>query len=194
MQDRSAKMNRRILGYQRRVWWPKWTPASSKSSNVGCPMHSLSWVRSAAALISDATPRGGPSTGSGDVCDLSLTELEPLARARAARLLALDHPRIPRQQSLLPQLLTVPLVRQAQRSSDREPHRPCLPRHTAAPAQRPHVEGAQRVGRRERLLDMRHERGPGKIIAQRAPVDVPLPRARREIHARHPHLTAPNSV
>jgi hypothetical protein len=30
-------------------------------------MHSLSWVRSAAAVISDATPRGGPSTGSGDV-------------------------------------------------------------------------------------------------------------------------------
>src|SRR3989442_495970 len=54
-------MNRRILGFQRRVWWPKWTPASSKSSNVGCPMHSLSWVRSAAALISDATPRGDPA-------------------------------------------------------------------------------------------------------------------------------------
>src|SRR3990172_7114315 len=26
---RSAKMNGRILGFQRRVWWPKWTPASS---------------------------------------------------------------------------------------------------------------------------------------------------------------------
>ena len=25
---RSAKMNGRILGFQRRVWWPKWTPAS----------------------------------------------------------------------------------------------------------------------------------------------------------------------
>src|SRR5829696_5755624 len=24
-------MNRRILGFQRRVWWPKWTPASSSS-------------------------------------------------------------------------------------------------------------------------------------------------------------------
>src|SRR5256714_10796088 len=27
---RSAKMNGRILGFQRRVWWPKWTPASSR--------------------------------------------------------------------------------------------------------------------------------------------------------------------
>src|SRR6266550_4381161 len=143
-------------------------------------MHSLSWVRSAAAVISDATPLGGPSTGSGDVSistvvrryvamfyvrrtvvRLSLTELEPLARPRPARLLALDDPRIPRQQSLLPQLLAMPLVRQAQRPRDRESHRPRLPRHPAAPAQRPHVEGAERVGRRERLLDVRHERRPG---------------------------------
>src|SRR5262245_19118954 len=31
MPPRSAKMKRRILGFQRRVWWPKWTPASSSS-------------------------------------------------------------------------------------------------------------------------------------------------------------------
>src|SRR5262252_5874472 len=29
MPPRSVKMNRRIFGFQRRVWWPKWTPASS---------------------------------------------------------------------------------------------------------------------------------------------------------------------
>src|ERR671914_2075161 len=28
---RSPWMKRRILGFQRRVWWPKWTPASSSS-------------------------------------------------------------------------------------------------------------------------------------------------------------------
>ena len=28
---RSPKMKRRILGFQRRVWWPKCTPASSSS-------------------------------------------------------------------------------------------------------------------------------------------------------------------
>src|SRR4029077_756109 len=189
---------------------------SSKSSNVGCPMHSLSWVISAAAVISDATPLGGPSTGSSDVSflircttvrryvvrttyrrsvgPLSLTELEPLPRARAARLLSLDDPRIPRQQSLFPQFLSVPVIRQAQRSRDCESHRPRLPRPPAAPTQRPHVEGAQRVGGRERLLNVRHERRPGKIIAQRAPVDVPLPRAGREIHARHADLTAPDGV
>src|SRR5436305_3445914 len=31
MPDRSVKMKRRIFGFQRRVWWPKWTPASSRS-------------------------------------------------------------------------------------------------------------------------------------------------------------------
>src|SRR5205823_4317508 len=31
MPPRSVKMKRRILGFQRRVWWPKWTPASSSS-------------------------------------------------------------------------------------------------------------------------------------------------------------------
>ena len=31
MPPRSPKMNRFIFGFQRRVWWPKWTPASSSS-------------------------------------------------------------------------------------------------------------------------------------------------------------------
>ena len=31
---RSPKMKRRIFGFQRRVWWPKWTPASSSSFSV----------------------------------------------------------------------------------------------------------------------------------------------------------------
>src|SRR5581483_6144497 len=31
MPSRSPKMKRRILGFQRRVWWPKCTPASSSS-------------------------------------------------------------------------------------------------------------------------------------------------------------------
>ena len=31
---RSPKMNLRILGFQRRVWWPKCTPASSSSLSV----------------------------------------------------------------------------------------------------------------------------------------------------------------
>src|SRR5215210_2499465 len=31
MPPRSEKMNRFIFGFHRRVWWPKWTPASSSA-------------------------------------------------------------------------------------------------------------------------------------------------------------------
>src|SRR5215471_13850992 len=37
MPPRSAKMKRRIFGFQRRVWWPKWTPASSRSRMETAP-------------------------------------------------------------------------------------------------------------------------------------------------------------
>src|SRR5262245_4784879 len=41
MPPRSVKMKRRIFGFQRRVWWPKWTPASSSSrmltTDIGPP-------------------------------------------------------------------------------------------------------------------------------------------------------------
>src|SRR5881398_2274737 len=150
------------------------------------------------AVVAGATPgaafpgahRGQPPTAHRS----PLTELEPLARSRPPRLLALHHARIARQESLLPQLLAVLLVRQAQRARDREPQRSRLPRHTPAPAQRPHVERAQCVRGRERLLDVRHQRRPGEVVPQRAPVDVPLPRAGRQIHARYAYFAAPHRV
>src|SRR5215208_7958043 len=44
MPDRSVKMKRRILGFQRRVWWPKWTPASSSSRIEATAMSLFSLV------------------------------------------------------------------------------------------------------------------------------------------------------
>src|SRR3954468_23331129 len=38
MPPRSPKMKRFIFGFQRRVWWPKWTPASSSSRMVTTDM------------------------------------------------------------------------------------------------------------------------------------------------------------
>src|SRR5919197_6372883 len=119
-------MNRRILGFQRRVWCPKCTPASSRCSSCGCVMRSL----------------------------LALRELEPLAGPGAPGLLALHHARIAGQQALLAQLLAVPLVGQAQRPPDGEPQRPRLPRDPTAPNEGAYVERAQHVSRRERLLDV----------------------------------------
>ena len=45
MPPRSVKMKRFIFGFQRRVWWPKWTPASSSSfmetTGMGAPFYGL---------------------------------------------------------------------------------------------------------------------------------------------------------
>src|SRR5436190_1909153 len=46
MPPRSVKMKRFIFGFQRRVWWPKWTPASRSSfmetTGMGAPF--FGWV------------------------------------------------------------------------------------------------------------------------------------------------------
>ena len=44
MPPRSPKMKRRIFGFQRRVWWPKWTPASRSSRMLRLPRVPLSVV------------------------------------------------------------------------------------------------------------------------------------------------------
>jgi hypothetical protein len=41
---------------------------------------------------------------------------------------------------------------------------------------------------------VRHERGPGEIVAQRAPVDAPLARSWRQIHPRDAELPASDRV
>src|SRR3954462_3824732 len=40
---RSVRMKRFIFGFQRRVWWPKWTPDSSISFMVTTGMPTSSW-------------------------------------------------------------------------------------------------------------------------------------------------------
>ena len=61
---RSAKMNGRILGFQRRVWWPKWTPASSSCRiETDGTVSDLLSVRSSADLV--AGDRAAPRWASG---------------------------------------------------------------------------------------------------------------------------------
>src|SRR5260370_25898723 len=116
------------------------------------------------------------------VC-LPLAELEPLPRARAARLLPLHRARIARQQTVLTQLFAVPLVGQHERARNPEAHGTRLARHTAAAAQRADVEGAESVRSRKRLLNVRHERRSRAIVTQAPPVHVQLPPPRRQLHA-----------
>src|SRR6266540_5518599 len=101
---------------------------------------------------------------------LPLRELEPFAGSSSARLLP-HH-----------------------RARDAEPHRAGLTGEPAADHTRLHVERPERVGRGERLLNVRHERRPREIVAQRPPVDAPLARPRRQIHARDAELAASDRV
>src|SRR6516165_6651807 len=86
---RSPKMNSFIFGFHRLVWWPKCTPASSRSFNaIGtkCPPHS-------------ARPEAGR------YLTLTFTELEAFARSRHAVLLALLRAGIAREHAFVLQRL-----------------------------------------------------------------------------------------
>src|SRR2546423_4629477 len=53
MPPRSVKMKRRIFGFHRRVWWPKWTPASSSS-----PIETTDMMGCAPFVVEDLVPAG----------------------------------------------------------------------------------------------------------------------------------------
>src|SRR5579862_1594101 len=62
MPPRSVKMNRFIFGFQRRVWWPKWTPASSNSfmetTGIASPFLGFGWDRLRRRLGGTGTKAG----------------------------------------------------------------------------------------------------------------------------------------
>src|SRR3954454_19825090 len=55
MPSDSPWMNRRIFGFQRRVWWPKWTPTSSSSRMPTCV---AIWLLGSGGVLSPPAPRG----------------------------------------------------------------------------------------------------------------------------------------
>ena len=174
MPERSAKMNRRIFGFHRRVWWPKCTPASSRSWSWGCAMRAVvsypCWGCVVHRVHLRSTPQGHPeldpavceiaagrsvqcrrvsrtcssslrgSLRSASTTALALAELEPLPRARPARLLPLDRARIAGQQSRGPELGPVRTIGLHQRPRDRHAaaRRPARPvrRRPRAPSRR----------------------------------------------------------
>src|SRR3954471_22827142 len=112
---------------------------------------------------------------------LPLTELEPLPRARTAGLLPLDGPRVAGHQSSGSQLGPMLAIGLDQGPRNGVPKGPGLPRLAAAVHMGFHIEGAERVGGGERLLDVLHQRRTGKVISQGTSVDVPLAGAGSEI-------------
>src|SRR3972149_6431341 len=105
---RSPKMYSFIFGFQRRVWWPKWTPASSSSF-----------------MVSVATGRL-----------LTFRPLEALARALLAVLLPLLHARVAGEEAAAAELGLQLGVGQGQRPRQSPPH-PARPAPHAPPPRPP---------------------------------------------------------
>src|SRR5215207_3659899 len=124
MPFRSPKMNGFIFGFHRFVWWPKWTPASSRSF----------------VAIPDKFP---PSC-------LALAELEALARASQTVLLALLHPRVGSEEAVLLESLAQLEVVAAERARDAEPDRAGLAVDATAGDRGEHVEALAGLGQHQR--------------------------------------------
>src|SRR3990170_6575517 len=106
MPFRSPKMNSFIFGFHRFVWWPKCTPASSRSF-IAIPGNSSSFR-------------------------LAFTELEALTGASHTVLLALLDARIRRQEPFLLERLAQLGVELDERPRDTETNRTRLAVHAAA--------------------------------------------------------------
>src|SRR3954471_13073421 len=119
MPFRSPKMNSFIFGFQRFVWWPKCTPASSRSFNA----------------IPFKVPPLLTAIGT-----LPFAELEALARALLPVLLAFLDPRVAGQEAFLLELRPQFEVVLDQRPRDAEAQRAGLAGDAAAGNRREHVE------------------------------------------------------
>src|SRR5580658_9422016 len=125
---RSPKIYSFIFGFQRRVWWPKWTPASSNSfiviSTAKVPPQEIDVCKPRIVLQSKKRsaaehPFAGSLPAVNLACAaeagqartrqphknvrLALAELEALAGALLPVLLAFAHARIARQETVLAQ-------------------------------------------------------------------------------------------
>src|SRR5690606_9584559 len=123
-----------------------------------------------------------------------LAELEPLAGTRLARLLALDRARIPRQEAVGPELGTVLLVGAHQRPGNGQAERAGLAGLSPPVHVRLHVERTERIGGREGLLDVLHQRRAREVVSERAAVHVPLAGAGRQVDAGDTGLAAAHGL
>src|SRR5437762_10849020 len=180
MPFRSPKMYSFIFGFQRLVWWPKCTPASSRSFIAipgkvpPCPFDPADPTRSA--------------------LQLTFTELEALARASHAVFLAFLDPRIRRQQAVLLQLLAQLSVVVDQRARDGEAHRARLTVDTAAADRREDIELLARLRQEEWPPDLRPQRVGREIRLEFSVVDGDGPFAGAEENARGGSLATARCV
>src|SRR3954452_18786378 len=159
MPFRSPKMNGLIFGFQRFVWWPKRTPASSRSfPAIGVKLPPTSFC-------------------------LALAELEALTRAGHAVLLAFLDPRIPRQEPGLLQARSQLEVVGTEGAGDAEADGAGLAGDAAAGRRRDHVELVGGLGEDQGDLDDALVGFDPEGFRERPRVDLDRARAGPEEHA-----------
>src|SRR5574341_1367480 len=189
---RSPKMNCFIFGFQRRVWCPKWTPASSRSlieTLAATAITSGATVETAVVSDNSRPPSYQPDAGSdwlrafrpqesGLVFRSStLAELEPGAGALLSVLLALLDARVARQEAGLLELDAQLGVVLAERSRDRVSDGARLGGHAAAVDRGYDVELVVRLRHRERLLDdLLQGLDASEVVVEPARVELELAR------------------
>src|SRR5689334_4097867 len=157
MPFRSPKMYSFIFGFHRFVWWPKCTPASSRSF----------------IAIPGKLP---PSF-------LTFTELEPLSRTSQTVFLTFLHTRVGREQSVLLQRLAQFRIDLDQRPGDAQPHRARLTVDAAAGHGDQHVELVGVLRQDERPPDVHPEHLGGEVVVELAVIDGDGAGAGPEEHA-----------
>src|SRR2546428_1276521 len=155
MPFRSPKMNSFIFGFQRFVWWPKCTPASS---------------RSFIAIAAKCPP-------------LPFAELEAFPRSRHAVLLTFFRAGVSRQQPLSLERLAQLAVVLDQRARDAETDGAGLARNAAAGDRRQNIEFVRRFGEDQRGSNLGAESFGGEERFERSAVDADGPGAGPEKNA-----------
>src|SRR3954452_14295456 len=174
---RSPKMKVFIFGFQRFVWWPKCTPASSSS------------FIAIAAKLTHLTA-GLPACATA----LTFAELEAFACASHSVLLAFLRARVAGQEPFALQRLAQLEVVGDQRAGDAEAHRAGLAGHAAAGDRGQDVELVDGLGQHHRGLDLRAQRFGGEERFEGAAIDGQGAVAGPEKHAGGRCLAATGSV
>src|SRR5437867_12161807 len=190
-----------IFGFQRLVWCPKWTPASSSSFMVTAGATLASTLVAKKRLLDCASPGRRPGfpasrqAGGSRLPSLPLAELEATARALLAVLLPLLDPGVPREEPRLLQPLAQLQVDHAQGAGDAVAQRARLGRDAAAVQLRLHVVLVVRLGHREGLLDEHLERlVAAEELVERVVVQRERPGARKQADPRDGRLPLPGCV
>src|ERR1700733_565560 len=125
---------------------------------------------------------------------VSLRELESLACALLAVLLALLAARVTSHQALGLQLAAQFRIELHQGARNPQLHRIGLTAHSAAQYAGDNVEGNRRIGRRQRRLRSRTLRRSHEILLERAPIHFEIAAARTQIHSSNRPLPPTSSV